>query len=123
MSEEDIPEFVGNLQAIGVTLAAYLGAYANAHHPNALEDKRKYEADGARKRKHEETTSTSGENSKFRVATQVTQAHSVSVVHFQFLNILLCKYEQFIHRLKNFLCYKQRNIHCLPFNAGETELA
>ena len=51
MSEEDIPEFVGNLQAIGVTLAAYLGAYANAHHPNALEDKIKYEADGAREKK------------------------------------------------------------------------
>ena len=39
---EDLPQFISTLQSLGVSLDAYLGAYNNNAHPQALEDERKF---------------------------------------------------------------------------------
>ena len=58
VSTEDLPQFISTLQSLGVSLDAYLGAYNNNTHPQALEDERKFNAtnsESCKKRKLDET--------------------------------------------------------------------
>lgn len=61
--EDELSGFTTNLQELGISLGAYRRGFSDNHHPNAVEDRQKYESTGdiSKKRKLEGKPSTSSD--------------------------------------------------------------